>query len=125
MTGVRRFEVGEKCTAILPGAIAALEQLREWGVGDIARTLGDINGRIQARLDLLGFAMAPLPQRCPHMFGARLPDGYAGDFVGSLRAQRVYVSQRGSSIRFAPHLHVTDADIEQLLSAVTGLVRTG
>ena len=26
MPGVRRFEVSEKCTAILPGAIAALEQ---------------------------------------------------------------------------------------------------
>jgi acetylornithine/succinyldiaminopimelate/putrescine aminotransferase len=30
----------------------------------------------------------------------------------------VFVSQRGSSVRFAPHLHVTEADIEQLFAAL-------
>lgn len=125
MKGARRFEVGEKCTALLPGAIAALEQLRTWTVAEIARTLAEINVRIQARLEALGFGLAPQPQRCPHMFGARLPVRHTGDFVGGLRAQRVFVSQRGSSVRFAPHLHVTEADIEQLLAAVTRLVRAG
>jgi selenocysteine lyase/cysteine desulfurase len=116
--GARRFDVGEKCTALLPGAIAALEQLQAWGVDRIADTLGEINARIQRRLETLGFALPPAAQRCPHMFGARLPDGFTGDFVGSLRADRVFVSQRGSSVRFAPHLHVTDADVEQLLAAI-------
>jgi selenocysteine lyase/cysteine desulfurase len=116
--GARRFEVGEKCTALLPGAIAALEQLQAWSVAGIARVLGEINARIQRRLETLGFVLPPAAQRCPHMFGARLPDGFTGDFVGSLRAEGVYVSQRGSSVRFAPHLHVTDADVEQLLAAV-------
>ena len=33
MPGARRFDVGETCTAtILPGAIAALEQIKAWGV---------------------------------------------------------------------------------------------
>jgi selenocysteine lyase/cysteine desulfurase len=36
--GARRFDVGEKCTALLPGAIAALEQIGAWGVENIAAT---------------------------------------------------------------------------------------
>jgi selenocysteine lyase/cysteine desulfurase len=118
MPGARRFDVGEKCNAILPGAIAALEQLKAWGVANVARTLGEINDQIAPRLEALGFTL-PLPsQRCPHMFGARVPAALTGDFIGSLRAQRVFISQRGSSLRFAPHLHITDADIEQLFTAL-------
>jgi acetylornithine/succinyldiaminopimelate/putrescine aminotransferase len=58
------------------------------------------------------------------MFGAELPDGVSGDIVGGLRKQGVYVSQRGSAIRFAPHLHVTETDIEQLLTALDEVLGT-
>jgi len=118
MPGARRFDAGEKCTAILPGAITALEQLQAWGVSNIARGLGQINDRIVSRLEALGLALPPSSQRCPHFVGARLPQGLSGDFVGSLRAQQVFISQRGSSIRVAPHLHVTEVDIEQLFTAL-------
>jgi selenocysteine lyase/cysteine desulfurase len=118
MPGARRFDVGEKCTSILPGAIAALEQLDAWGVADVAQSLAQISHRIQERLELLGFELPRREHRCPHMFGARLPGGFTGDFIGSLRAQRVFVSQRGSSVRFAPHLHVTEDDIAQLFAAL-------
>lgn len=116
--GARRFDVGETCTALLPGAIAALEQIERWDVKEIARSLAELNARVQARLEGLGFELPPQAQRSPHLFGARLPKHITGDFVGSLREQRVFVSQRGSSIRFAPHLHVTEADVEQLFAAL-------
>jgi selenocysteine lyase/cysteine desulfurase len=118
MPGARRFDAGEKCTTLLPGAIAALEQVQAWGVTNIARALGEINDRIASRLEALGFALLPSSQRCPHFIGARLPQGLTGDFVGSLRAQKVFISQRGSSIRVAPHLHVTELDLEQLFAAL-------
>jgi len=118
MPGARRFDAGEKCTALLPGAIAALEQLQAWGGSNVAQVLGQINDRIASRLEAIGFALPPPSQRCPHMVGARLPPGFAGDFVGSLRAQHVFISQRGSSVRIAPHLHVTEADVDQLVAAV-------
>jgi len=116
--GARRFDVGETCTAVLPGAIAALEQLQAWGVAPIADALGAINRQIGDRLEALGFTLPPPAQRCPHMFGASLPTHFKGDLVGALRARQVYVSQRGSSVRFAPHLHVTEADLEQLFAAL-------
>ena len=118
MPGARRFDVGEKCTALLPGAIAALEQLKAWGVAEVAVSLAAINARIQPRLEALGFTLPPKGQRCPHMFGARLPAGVSGDLVGQLRERSVYISQRGSALRFAPHLHITEADIDQLFAAL-------
>ena len=113
--GARRFDVGETCTTLLPGAIAALEQLNAWGIGAITATLAEINRRVSERLVGLRFGLPPERFRSPHMFGARLPTGAAAvDVVGALRKQRVFVSQRGSSLRFGPHLHVTEADIDQL-----------
>jgi len=113
--GARRFDVGETCaTTVLPGALAALEQLQAWDVAEIAQSLGAINARIAERLEALGFTLPAVRLRCPHMFGARVPEGFEGDLVGALRARNVFVSQRGRSVRFAPHLHVTEEDLAQL-----------
>ena len=122
--GARRFDVGETCvTTVLPGAIAALEQLTAWGVPAIAESLAAVNARLTERLEGLGFKIAPSEQRCPHLFGARLPDRVGGDVVGALRAKGVHVSQRGVSLRFAPRLHVTEADIAQLFEALEAVAR--
>ena len=117
--GARRFDVGETCvTTILPGAIAALEQLRAWGIARIAASLGAIAARIAPELEALGFAVLPASRRAPHLFGATLPNGHDQDVAGRLREQGVFVSRRGQSIRFAPHLHVTEADLAQLTAAL-------
>lgn len=126
MPGARRFDVGEKCTAtILPGAIAALEQIREWGVGNIAESLAKINVRIAEHLVRLGFSLPEGSERCPHMFGAHLPENYAGNFVGKLMEQKIFISQRGKAVRFAPHLHVTEGDENRLFAAMAQEVHTG
>lgn len=123
LAGARRFDVGETCVpTLLPGAIAALEQLADWGIGTIAATLAAINQRLAVALSELGFRLPPAEQRCPHMFGAGLPEGYDGNLVAALAAQRIYISQRGRSLRFAPHLHITEGDLERLLTAVAGIV---
>ena len=119
MPGARRFDVGEKCTAtILPGAIAALEQIKAWGVENIAASLADINNRIAAQLALLGCRLPDDAQRCPHMFGAQLPPSYSGNLVAELKAQNIYISQRGNALRFAPHLHVSEHDMDRLLASL-------
>jgi selenocysteine lyase/cysteine desulfurase len=115
MSGARRFDVGEKCTpTILPGAIAALEQLQVWSVHAVAASLAQINERIAACLEKLGFAVPPRTLRCPHMFGARLPKRYEGNLVAELVKHNIYISQRGSAVRFAPHLHVDAYDLRRL-----------
>ncbi|MCJ7772179.1 MAG: aminotransferase class V-fold PLP-dependent enzyme [Desulfobacterales bacterium] len=124
MPGARRFDVGEKCTAtILPGAIAALEQIKAWGVDKISNSLSLINKTIALHLESLGFVLPDESQRCPHMFGALLPKQYKGNLVSELSSRNIYISQRGNSLRFSPHLHVNDNDINRLLEALEEFVR--
>lgn len=119
MPGARKFDVGEKCTpTILPGAIAALEQITEWGIENIAESLSRINATIAARLEQLGFRLPDEAQRCPHMLGAQLPQTQTGNVVAELRKSNIHISQRGSALRFSPHLHVNDHDMSRLLAAL-------
>jgi selenocysteine lyase/cysteine desulfurase len=123
MPGARRFEVSEKCTAILPGAIAALEQIGAWGIENIAETLAAINARIGAHLERLGFRLPDEAQRCPHMLGAVMPPGQTGNLVSALRQENIYISQRGNALRFAPHLYINSNDEKRLMEALERLVR--
>ena len=124
MAGSRRFDVGEKCTAtILPGAVAALEQIKRWQVARISETLGEINATITLRLSQLGFSVPMESIRCPHMFGALLPQHYTGDLVSELSRRNIYISQRGTALRFAPHLHITEDDVVRLLDTLEELVQ--
>ncbi len=124
LPGSRRFDVGQKCTTtILPGAIAALEQIKTWGVGNISDSLSIINKRINKALAQLGFDLPEEAQRTPHMFGAVLPKGYTGNLVAKLAEKNIFISQRGNAIRFAPHLHINDQDIHRLLNAIEDVVQ--
>lgn len=124
MTGARRFDVGEKCTAtILPGAIAALEQIRAWGVENIAAALSTINSTIAVHLEQLGFQLPAEAQRCPHMFGVQLPNEHIGNLVADLKKRNIYISQRGNALRFAPHLHVSRHDVNRLMEALDELAK--
>jgi selenocysteine lyase/cysteine desulfurase len=124
MPGARRFDVGEKCSStILPGAIAALEQIAAWGIGNIAATLAVTNATIAAHLERLGFKVPAPEQRSPHMFGAQLPDTCKANVVAELKRRDIYISQRGNSLRFAPHLHVNAHDVDRLLEALEELAK--
>ncbi|MBK5255171.1 MAG: aminotransferase class V-fold PLP-dependent enzyme [Vicinamibacteria bacterium] len=124
MAGARRFEVGEKGSlTTLPGAIAAAEQIEAWGIENIASSLAAINSRISAHLERLDFRMPGEEQRCPHMFGAVLPASHTSNLVAELRKREIYVSQRGSSLRFAPHLYVDDQDLARLEQGLDDLAR--
>jgi len=45
--------------------------------------------------------------------------------VAELRTRQIYISQRGQSLRFSPHMHVTDHDVTRLIETVTSVVRRG
>jgi selenocysteine lyase/cysteine desulfurase len=123
LPGARRFDVGEKCTStILPGAVAALEQIRKWGVQQIAESLSGINMKLASHLAGLGFQLPDETQRCPHMFGAIIPENYKENLVLELKDHEIYISQRGRSVRFAPHLHINDYDLSRLLDVLTDII---
>lgn len=114
--GARRFDVCETCTALLPGAMVALEQLRDWQIPRVVERLTQLNAVIADGLVARGFEVAPASMRSPHLLGARLP-GAVG-LVDKLKVHGVYISQRGDALRFAPHLHVNDQDIARLFDAL-------
>lgn len=122
--GARRFDVGERTKfELLPMAVAALEQLHAWGVGRVLTTLSAITGQIATRVTELGLDPLPTEQRGGHMLGVSLPDAIRADVLPALAAAGCYASVRGRSLRLAPHLHVTDTDIDQLLDALTNVVQ--
>ena len=124
MAGARRFDVGEKCTpTILPGAIAALEQLKTWGIENISNSLSLINNKIAGTLNNLGFNTIEETLRCPHILGAVMPANYRRNLISELRERNIFISQRGQSIRFAPHLFINENDINRLIHALNELIK--
>ncbi|MDT5012057.1 MAG: hypothetical protein QOH57_3674 [Mycobacterium sp.] len=117
--GARRFDVGERTKfELLPMAIAALERIHSWRVPRIAAALSELTGHIAAGALRLGLNPLPDEQRGPHMLGVRLPETVRSDILPALAAVNCYAAVRGESLRISPHLHITDADTDRLLTAL-------
>jgi selenocysteine lyase/cysteine desulfurase len=122
--GARRFDVGEKSNfTLVPMAIAALEQILEWGPARIADYLGGLTRMIEAASVELG--LRPVPARCrgPHMLGIGFPEGVPPALLANLAAKRVFVSIRGQSMRVSPHLYNDHSDVERLIHGIEAAKR--
>lgn len=118
--GARRYDVGERSNfALMPMAHAALRQILIWGVDNIAATLGAMTSQIAERAVAQGLRVTPANLRASHLIGLRashLPT----DLPARLAASNVYVSVRGDSIRVAPHVYNSEADISRLFDVLAG-----
>jgi selenocysteine lyase/cysteine desulfurase len=121
--GARRYDVGEASNFILsPIAAAALEQILEWGVQEIAETLRAKTDAIAERAKEMGLVVADREFRAPHMIGVTKPGGFPRELPGLLAEEKVYVSVRGASVRVAPHLYNNDDEIDRLFAALNKVV---
>ena len=121
--GARRFDVGQRTKfELTPMAIAALSQLLKWGVPNIAAALTGVTTEIAARAIDLGLGVLPETQRGPHMLGLRLPEAVRQQIVPALAERNCFAAVRGGSLRVAPHLHTTAADVECLFAALAGAI---
>lgn len=121
--GARRFDVGQRTNfTLVPMAIAALDQLLRWGVEGNAAALSRATDEIERRAREMGLSPVPGADRGPHMLGVRLPPDSAADIPDRLAERQVYVSRRADSIRIAPHLHTTLADIDRLFAALAEIL---
>lgn len=122
--GARRFDVGETSNfALMPMALAALEQILEWGVPRIAAAIAPLTASLVTRAAGLGLEAVPDPRRAPHYVGLRFPDGVPPELPQRLAAERVYVSVRGRrALRVTPHVYNTEADIDRLIGAITAVL---
>ena len=133
--GARRFDAGEHSNFInVPMQIEALRQILEWGVENIqnycamlgrslAEALGEGAGNDAGEDAGAGFTLNPPEDRGAHLFGVRLPDAAQIPAVlEQLAARKVFVSQRGASLRVSPHLYNTVEDMAALAEALRATV---
>jgi len=113
--GARRFDMGEHANfGLLPGLRVALEQLLEWGIGNISATIGTLTERIVRQLDDSGLTAWPDELRAAHYLCLRSKDPLPDGLVDALAAERVYISLRGTSLRITPHLYNSEQDVDRL-----------
>jgi len=117
--GARRYDMGPADSMILlPMSKAGLEQVTEWGPGEIQESLRVLTDRIADRAEAMGLVVPPRERRVGHFIGLRakgpLPDG----LLDHLRAERIYVSLRGGAIRVSPHLFNDTADVDRLFEVL-------
>ena len=121
----RRFDMGERSNFILlPMAGAAIEQLLEWGVANIAETLGGLTGKIEEGLSAKGLFSLPSAIRAPHYLSVRFPDGLPDGIEQRLAGDHLHVSLRGDWMRITPYLYNDEGDLERLLKGVGELQRS-
>ncbi|GMQ84909.1 MAG: aminotransferase class V-fold PLP-dependent enzyme [Acidimicrobiia bacterium] len=117
--GARRYDVGERSSfQLIPMAMAAIEQLLDWGVDHVATALQGITDAIERAADERGLLVVPPQARGPHLIGVRAASGLPTGVAAELAARRVYVSIRGDSIRVAPHLYNDQSDVDRLFSVL-------
>ncbi len=115
-----RYDVGGRSNFVLmPMAIAALEQLLEWGVPEMEGYCGRLTAELFESLDELGFEADDEEGRAAHIFGLRAPAGLDNAALkAELDRRAIYVSLRGSAVRVSPNVYNTPADIAALRTAL-------
>ncbi len=117
--GARRFDVGERSNfALMPASIAAMSQLLEWVVSEIAETLAAKTAGIAERARALDLAPMTASARAGHFLGVRFPNGVPEGLPERLAQKQVHVSLRGSSLRVTPHLYNNEGDVDRLFSVL-------
>src|SRR5829696_8582886 len=125
--GARRFDQGARTLLELtPVAIAALEQIHEWGVERIAAALRRVTADITDRLGAQGLVpSAPANGRGPHLLGVPVPPEARDGLLPALERAGWHAGLGGKSLRIAPHLHVTPDDVDRLVAAVAAALHGG
>jgi len=117
--GASRFDQGTADSMIhVPMAVAAMEQIAEWGVEAIAGTLAPLIDRIADEAESRGWRVPPKPHRSPHFIGIELPASPAPDLAERLAAENVHVSLRNGRVRVSPYLFNDFDDVTALFAAL-------
>ncbi len=119
--GARRYDVGERSNfALMPMAVAALEQILAWGVENVAAAIERLTALVEAGAADLGLAPVAAAHRLGHLIGVRLPGGVPPGLANDLAAAGIYVSVRGDSIRVSPHVYNTPEEVDRLFAVLSG-----
>ncbi len=118
--GAIRYDMGERANiALMPMAVAALEQVLEWQPARVQAYCTALTADLVDRVRARGYTVEAPDYRGAHLFGLRAPAGTDIAAVGErLRQRKVFVSLRGSALRVAPHVYNDARDIDALVDAL-------
>ena len=117
--GARRFDMGERSAfQIAPAALESLKLINDIGPAAIEARCGELTAAIEAAAAPLGLA-ADTPHRAAHYLALALPEAAPDDLLERLKAEGVFLSQRGPRLRISPHLYNDEADIARFAAALT------
>ena len=120
--GAQRFDMGERSNFhLMPMAIAAMTQLLDWGIANIAETLRATTRDIAMRAATLGLTTLDERARPAHYLSLRFPTGVPVGLLQQLAADKVFVSVRGQNVRVTPHVFNSSADIDRLMKALAAV----
>lgn len=119
----RRYEMGEAANYIaVPMALAALEQIQAWQPARIAASIAPLVAALAEGAEAMGLQVTPAGHRAPHFLGLRADRPLRSDLLARLQDDKIYISQRGDSLRISPHLYNDRGEIERLLESLGRLL---
>ncbi|BBM83848.1 aminotransferase class V-fold PLP-dependent enzyme [Candidatus Uabimicrobium amorphum] len=120
--GACRFDVGERNNfVLLPMAMAALQQILDWGVENIYRSVVSLVDTIIERIhdgnltEKHDFEIIPQSFRCGHILGLRFRKSLPEGFGNKMSEQNVFVSIRSNVIRVSPYIYNSISDCEKFV----------
>ena len=118
--GARRFDVGEPANfALLPAAVAAVEQILEWQIPAISETAGALGDEIVSRGRSVGLTNPAGALRAPHYVALRAPADLPADLAGRLAENRIFISIRGKTwLRITPHVYNEPWEVDRLFEVL-------
>ena len=114
-----RFDMGQRANfTLMPGVMASLEQLHDWGIKNIENTLYENNKIICKGLNELGFDILEENKRAPHFISAKLPCLDGNLVIKKLKMNNIFISERSGYLRITPHLWNNEQDFLKLLECL-------
>lgn len=115
-----RYNVGESGNFILlPMVKEALSQLQAWGISEIQAYCKGLTDPLIEYCESIGCPMEDEPYRVAHLIGLNLPSNLdLAAMLKNLQQNKIKVSVRGNTIRVAPNVYNTRADIEALKDTI-------
>jgi selenocysteine lyase/cysteine desulfurase len=117
--GARKFDMGEfSHFNTMRMAIAALDQILNWGVENIQSYIKELTNIISENLSKHKDYQKPLTPNAGHIISVPIGNRDLESLKKKFVENKIFVSFRGSSIRISPHLYNDDSDINKLLNCL-------
>ncbi len=123
LLGARRFDADGVCDVMrLAMAEAALRQVLEWGVAEIAEHLQRRTAALDAALEQHGLKTLRTHHHAPHICGVQLPPQCVEAVRRALFDAHIVTTIRSNCVRIAPHLHVNVDEMAHPIEVIAGVL---